>query len=174
MQKWDYFNFDALSKRFQKILLDLIEKELGSDFKKERWMLYKKYDKGFYVYAEKKKFKSLKDGIEYVTRYCKRAPISKNRIINYDGKKVTFSYNGHKDNSYHEVTVSADQFILLILLPGLQTSYFTDSPSTNLCFISGISFNDLTKINPKIIKNELLVSLVYLTNFVTSKLTLTP
>ena len=115
VQKWNYFNFDALSKRFQKILLDLIEKELGSDFKKEKWMLYKKYDKGFYVYAEKKKFKSLKDGIEYVTRYCGRAPISENRIINYDGKKVTFSYNDHKDNSYHKVTVSAEQFILLIL-----------------------------------------------------------
>lgn len=34
VQKWDYFNFDALSKRFQKILLDLIEKELGNDLKK--------------------------------------------------------------------------------------------------------------------------------------------
>ena len=38
----------------------------------------------FYVYAEKKEFKSLKDGIEYVTRYCGRAPISENRIIKYE------------------------------------------------------------------------------------------
>ena len=50
-------------------------------------MLYKKYNRGFYVYAEKKKFKSLNGGIEYVTRYCGRAPISENRIINYDEKK---------------------------------------------------------------------------------------
>ena len=115
VQKWNYFNFDALSKRFQKILLDLIEKELGNSFKKEKWILRKKYQNGFYVYAEKKKFKNLKDGIEYVTRYCGRAPISENRIINYDRTKVTFSYNDHKDNSYHEVCVSAENFILLVL-----------------------------------------------------------
>ena len=77
-------------------------------------MLTQKYDKGFYVYAEKKKFKTLKDGIEYVTRYCGRAPIRKQNF-NYDGKNVTFSYNDHKDDSYREVTVSAEKFILLII-----------------------------------------------------------
>jgi len=115
-KKWDYFDFDALSKRFQKILLDLLSKKLGKDFpvslKKE---LFQKYKSGFYVYAEKKKFKSLKEGIEYVTRYCGRAPISENRIKSYDGKNVTFWYNAHEDESYHEVTVSAQKFIFMIL-----------------------------------------------------------
>ena len=70
---------------------------------------------GFYVYAEKKEFKSLKDGIEYVTRYCGRSPISENRIIKYEDNKVTFYYNAHEDDSYHEVTVSAFDFIKILL-----------------------------------------------------------
>ena len=32
-QKWNYFNYDALSKRFQKVLLD---KEIGESFKEEK------------------------------------------------------------------------------------------------------------------------------------------
>ncbi len=115
ISKWNYFNFDALSMRFQKILLDLLSKELGPSFNETKTNLFKKYKKGFYVYAEAKKFKSLKEGIEYVTRYCGRCPISENRIINYDGKNVTFSYNDHYDDSYHEVTVSAKDFIMMIL-----------------------------------------------------------
>ena len=113
--KWDYFNYDALSKRFQNILLKLLSKKLGNSFQSTKNKLFKKYNKGFYVYAEPKKFKNLKDGIEYVTRYCGRIPISENRIINYDGTDVTFCYNDHYDDSYHEITISSEDFILTIL-----------------------------------------------------------
>ena len=114
-KKWSFFDYDALSLRFQKILLDLLSKELGKSFDEEMKHLYSIYKKGFYVYAEPKKFKSLKSGIEYLTRYCGRSPISENRIINYDGVNVTFSYTDHKDNSYHEITVTASEFIFMIL-----------------------------------------------------------
>lgn len=115
--KWNYFDYDALSKRFQRILLDLLSKRLGKDifpnnFKRSLFLNHKN---GFYVYAEPKKFKSLKDGIEYVTRYCGRPAISENRIINYDGENVTFGYNAHEDDSYHEVTVTAEKFIKLLI-----------------------------------------------------------
>lgn len=123
IKKWNYFNFDALSKRFQKILLDLINNELGSSFDKDKFLLYNKYPNGFYVYAEKKEFKSLKDGVEYVTRYCGRAPISENRIINYDGTNVSFCYNDHRDESYHEVTISAFDFIKIILRHVIPSQY---------------------------------------------------
>lgn len=113
--KKEYFDFNALSIRFMKILLDLMSEELGPSFNKLKNQLYKKYTKGFYVYAEKKKFKTLKDGVEYITRYCGRPAISENRILNYDGKNVTFCYNDHKDNSYHEVTVTANEFIAILL-----------------------------------------------------------
>ncbi len=123
IEKWNYFNYDALSKRFQKILLDLLSKELGNEFDKEKFRSYKNHKNGFYVYAEPKEFKSLKEGIEYVTRYCGRVPISENRIINYDGENVTFSYNDHKDESYHEITVTALEFIKMLLRHIVPTQY---------------------------------------------------
>ena len=115
IKKWEYFNYDSLSIRFQKILTNLmlihIKEFTLIDAKKS----YLKHNKGFYVYAKKKKFKNLKDGIEYVCRYCGRTAISENRIKEYKDNKVTFFYNSHKDNSYHEVTVSAYEFIKLLL-----------------------------------------------------------
>ena len=116
-EKWNYFNYDALSKRFQKILLDLLSKKLDKEEFPDslKSKLFLNYKNGFYVYAEKKEFKSLKDGVEYVTRYCGRAPISENRIKSYDGENVTYWYNAHEDESYHEVTVSAHEFISMIL-----------------------------------------------------------
>lgn len=112
---WNFFDYDALSLRFQKILLHLLSKELGKSFNNIKKFLYRNYKKGFYVYAEPKKFKNLKSGIEYVTRYCGRVPISENRIVNYDGTNVTFSYIDHKDNKLHEVTLSASAFIMILL-----------------------------------------------------------
>ena len=114
VQNWNYFNYNALSKRFQKNLLDLLEKNHLLS-KEEVRKQYFNHPNGYYVYAEPKKFKSLKDGIEYVTRYCGRVAISENRIKSYDGENVTFFYNAHEDDSYHEVTVSAEQFILMLL-----------------------------------------------------------
>ena len=112
---WKFFDYDALSKRFQKILLALLSKSLDKSFSKLKHQLFINYPNGFYVYAEPKKFKDLKSGVEYVTRYCGRVPISENRIVNYDGHNVTFSYIGHNDNKYHEVSVCASQFILILL-----------------------------------------------------------
>ena len=112
---WKFFDYDALSKRFQHILLKLLSKELGKSFSKMKKFLYSNYSNGFYVYAEPKKFKDFKSGVEYVTRYCGRVPISENRIVNYDWTNVTFSYIDHSDNKYHEVTVSASKFIMILL-----------------------------------------------------------
>lgn len=114
--KWEYFDFNALSKRFMKILLDLMNKYLkDKSFTNLKNKLFKTYKKGFYVYAEKKEFKNIKSGVEYITRYCGRVAISENRILNYDGNNVTFCYNSHVDDSYHEITVSASQFITILL-----------------------------------------------------------
>ena len=111
-KNFEFFNFESLSRRFQKVLLDLMIDIIPQ---KEFNRLYNNHKKGFYVYAEKKDFPSLKDGIEYVARYCGRPCISENRIINYDGNNVTFWYNAHEDEKYHEVTVSAVNFIKMIL-----------------------------------------------------------
>lgn len=69
------------------------------------------------------KRKNFKSCIEYVTRYCGRVTISKNRIINYDGNNVTFCYNAHEDESYHEETVTAEKFILMLLRHLIPSNY---------------------------------------------------
>lgn len=115
IKKWEYFDYKALSKRFQKILTDLMFKNFPEFTKDIAKKSYTDHPNGFYVYAEKKKFKSLKDGIEYVCRYCGRLPISENRILKYENNMVTFYYNDHEDDSYHEVTVPAKEFILMLL-----------------------------------------------------------
>lgn len=123
IKKWEYFDFNALSMRFQKILTDLMLKNIHEFSKDEAKKSYFNHPKGFYVYAEKKKFKSLKDGLEYVCRYCGRLAISENRILNYENGYVTFYYNAHEDESYHEVTVTAFEFIFLLLRHILPKNY---------------------------------------------------
>lgn len=112
---WNYFDYKALSKRFHKNLLDLLSKDLGHSFDIEKRKSYLNHKNGLYVFAEPKKFKNLQAGIEYVTRYCGRVPISENRIVDYDGTNVTFSYIDHKDKKYHEVTITAEKFIMILL-----------------------------------------------------------
>ena len=124
-KKWNYFNYDALSKRFQKILLDLLSKKLGKSFDKIKIQCYLKHKNGFYVYAEPKKFNSFREGVEYVTRYCGRPAISENRIIKYDGENVTFCYNAHEDDSYHEITCTAFEFIDMLLRHLIPYNYRT-------------------------------------------------
>ena len=52
--KMDFISYDALRKRFQKVLLDLLSKKLGKDtFQNIKNKIYLKSDKGFYVYAKK-------------------------------------------------------------------------------------------------------------------------
>ena len=123
IKKWDYFDYNALSMRFQKILTDLMIKNFDDFNVDDARKNYFNHNKGFYVYAEKKKFKSLKEGIEYVTRYCGRCAISENRIIKYENNIVTFYYNAHEDESYHEVTIPAFDFIKLILRHIIPTNY---------------------------------------------------
>ena len=114
-EDWNYFSFNALRKRFIRNLFELMSKELGPSFDSMKNKMYKEHKKGFYVYAKKKKFKKLKHLIEYNARYCGRPAISENRILNYDGENVTFCYNDHNDNSYHEVTVTAFEFIAMLI-----------------------------------------------------------
>jgi len=116
-KNFNYFNYDALSRRFQINLLYKLEKYFGKkNFSNLKNLLFLNYKKGFYVYAEPKKFKSLEAGIKYVTRYCARPVIGLKRILNYNGYTVTICYNDHKDESYHEVTISVFKFMTLLTM----------------------------------------------------------
>ena len=51
--KWEYFDFNALSKRFMKILLDLMSEQLGPSFNSLKNFLYKVV---FKIMTDKKKY----------------------------------------------------------------------------------------------------------------------
>lgn len=119
-KKLNYLNYDALSKRFMKILLDKMEKHFGKkSFRAIKNKMYLKYPNGFYVNNKLEddgyKFKNINDLLSYVTRYCSRPVIAESRITNYDGSNVTWHYIDHKDNKFYEVTESAFSFITKLL-----------------------------------------------------------
>lgn len=120
LKKFNYFNYDALSKRFMKLLLDKMENYFGKDnFKNTKNKMYLKYKNGFYVNNKLEddgyKFNSIEELIRYLTRYCSRPAMAESRIINYDGDNVTFYYSDHTNEEYHEEVNSSFEFITKLL-----------------------------------------------------------
>ncbi len=113
-----HFNFSFLRNSFRFTLLNLLEKHIGSSFKKVKAYIYKNCPNGFYVYAKPTLLGS-KDVIKYIGRYLGRPVIALSRIDNYDGLNVTFHYSRHEDNKLITETVSAVDFIkkLIIHIP---------------------------------------------------------
>lgn len=63
----DFFSYASFRKRFMKVLLDLLENELGkNEFRQIKNDLYRRYKDGFYVYAPKSLYKSIKELLKYV------------------------------------------------------------------------------------------------------------
>ena len=109
-----YFNYAYLRKSFQTVLLNKLEKHLGTSFKTTKSEIYKKDKNGFYVYA-KPNLCDPNSIVKYVSRYLGRPVIALSRIDSYDGENVTFHYNKHEDNSFVRKTVSAIDFIKLLI-----------------------------------------------------------
>lgn len=119
-RKFDFISYDALRKRFQKILLDLMEEKIEkNNFRHIKNKIYKKSDKGFYVYAEKKNNQSTQKMIEYAVRYTGKPCMAESRILDYDGEYVTFRYQRHEDNKVIKEKVHVFEFIkrLIIHIP---------------------------------------------------------
>lgn len=119
-KNFKYFNYDALSKHFMKILLDKMEAFFVKDkFKNTKNKMYLKYKNGFYVNNKLEddgyKFNSIKDLISYVTRYCSRPVIAESHILNYDGHNVTWFYRDHTNDEYHQIVDFAHDFISKLL-----------------------------------------------------------
>ena len=115
-----YVNYEALRKRWQKILLDEVVKNAGNSkqIKTLKNKLYRNNGKGFYVHA-KTEIKSAKIAAKYVGRYVGRPAIAESRILDYDGINVTYKYTRHEDNKVVVETVHAYEFIkkLIIHIP---------------------------------------------------------
>ena len=109
-----HFNYNYLRKAFQTVLLNEMESNIGSSFKKVKAAIYKKDKNGFYVYA-KPNLCDTKTVSKYISRYLGRPVIALSRIDSYDGTNVTFHYNRHEDNAFVRKTIPAMDFIKLLI-----------------------------------------------------------
>lgn len=122
----NFFAYAAFRKRFMKILLDLLDKEINTkEFKKLKKEFYRIYTDGFYVYSPSSKFKNLDGLIKYVTRYVSRPVMAESRIIGYDGTYVTFWYQRHEDDKIVIERIHAFEFIgrLILHIPNKNFKY---------------------------------------------------
>ncbi len=112
-----FFSYASFRKRFMKVLLDLLEENLGKDeFRKVKNDLYRRYKDGFYVYAPKCKRKTIKGLLSYVCRYLSRPVMAESRIIDYDGQYVTFWYQRHEDDIIVIEKLHAYEFIQKLIM----------------------------------------------------------
>ena len=113
----NFFAYSAFRKRFMKVLLDLLEKEINTtEFKQLKRQLYRKLKDGFYVFSPPSKFKTMDGLIKYVTRYVSRPVMAESRILDYDRTYVTFWYQRHTDNKIVIEKIHAYEFISRIII----------------------------------------------------------
>lgn len=169
LKKFKYFNYNALSKRFMYFLLNRMEKYFGKKFTKVKNEMYLKYKNGFYVNNKLEddgyQFSSIEKLIKYLVRYCSRPAMAESRILNYDGKNVSYFYLDHKENIRHEETVSAFEFITKILRHLLPTNFksirsygFYNKPSKLPLDIHNLISKAKLKIRNELLKWSLLIS----------------
>lgn len=114
------FPYKMLRLRFQTTLLSMLEQHIGkSKFKALKNKIYQTSENGFYVHAPYIKARDVKSTVKYVTRYTGRPAMAQSRIVNYDGKFVTFWYDRHEDNKRVTEKVHVYDFIkrLIIHIP---------------------------------------------------------
>lgn len=105
-----HFDYRFLRIAFRKVLLQLLEKQIGPSFRKIKNEMYQKHADGFYVRA-KPNLCTPSVTIKYISRYLGRPVIATSRIDNYDGDCVTFHYTRHEDNLLVTECIPAFDFI---------------------------------------------------------------
>ena len=116
-KKIDFIPFDMLRKRFQKILLDLLEEDIGkAKFKKIKNYIYSNYNNSFYVRAKKSEFPNSKAAISYILRYCGRPCFAQYRIIDIEQFDfISFWYQRHEDDLYVVERIHIFEFIARLI-----------------------------------------------------------
>lgn len=111
-----FFPYDMLRKRFQTILLNLMEEKIGPNkFRTYKNQCYNEYDNGFYVRAKKNEFPNSKKGIEYILRYCGRPCFAQYRIIDIQDDYITFWYQRHEDDKFVIEKIHIFEFIARLI-----------------------------------------------------------
>ena len=107
-----FIPYEYLRKAWQKVLLDWVKKKYVNSMIVKRLIndLYKRYPKGFYVYAERR-MKDARGAARYIGRYLARPAIAEYRIISYHGQQVHFWYQDHETEKRVEVKLDVLDFI---------------------------------------------------------------
>jgi hypothetical protein len=115
--KKKFISYPLLRLSWQRAVLNLIKKEYKNNRKMNNLAnkLYAKYDKGFYVNANRD-VTNKKLAAHYIGRYVGRPAISESRIKYYDGKTVTIGYESHKTKEYVEETMDVFELIKKIII----------------------------------------------------------
>ncbi|VBB09331.1 transposase is801/is1294 [Lucifera butyrica] len=111
---YDFIPFTMLRKQWQTAVLKFIRRSLNEEQKSKVQPLlqatYKENAEGFYVYAPKQRGK-IQIQLKYIGRYMRRPAIGLNRIVNYDGERVSFKYQDKTSGEEKLETVSVEEFI---------------------------------------------------------------
>lgn len=113
----NYLKYETLRNSWKYKVMKFLTKRFKNNYKvkKELNEVYKRTENGFYVYAKPNKMKPWQV-VKYIGRYVSRPVIAESRIKNYDGNNVTYSYERHENNQYVEETVTAEEFIGMLLM----------------------------------------------------------
>lgn len=111
-----FFPAREYRKRWQYYLLTKLRKALPTDHPAQCTIgrLFRKYPTGFIVNVESS-YPSVRMALSYCCRYLARPPIGERRIIDYDGRYVTFQYKDYKTGKQRRERCAAERFLRLLL-----------------------------------------------------------
>lgn len=123
IKDFSYMNFTKLRKTWMFQILNLLEERLHLDrkFMRLKNKLYRKYTKGFYVYAKQpnknQNDEDVDDVVAYITRYTNRPVMAESRIVEYNNKTkmIHWFYNRHEDDERVDVTERVEKFIQRVI-----------------------------------------------------------
>ncbi len=108
-----YLSFELIHKKWQYHLLEMIKKQIPTECMKRMIdKLYKLYTKGFVANVNKGEAPEKAKGLAvYLAKYMASPPISVKRILDYDGKTVTYWCNDHETKARKEKTIDVMTFV---------------------------------------------------------------
>lgn len=111
-EKISYILYEGLHKVWQYKLLNFIKKKAKGDRNiiKKVAQCWQNRPDGLYVNA-RKPMKNARQAARYLGRYLARPVIAEYRLVEYDGKNVTFWYNDHKSEQREYCTLPVEEFI---------------------------------------------------------------
>lgn len=110
-----FFSYGALRKMWQYAILMALRQAFPGDKRLSERIdaCFRRYPKGFYVHAKRRIGAYRTQVVRYLARYVRHPAISQSRILEYDGKDVTFVYT--RDNKKQVKKLPGFEFIAKVL-----------------------------------------------------------